>query len=272
MLRFPTKGRIVGVVSAMALTGVAATMGAALATDRATGFPSAADPSTRVLHGQPSEMSYRPLTPCRIVDTRKSGGSLKANEQRSFVAAGTSGFDAQGGVAGGCGIPPSASAIQVTITALKATGNGWLRAFPDNVAAPQATFMNYSKSFNVTGSGTVTLHTPDVADFAIKNFFRSTQLLIDVQGFYVPPMAAQVLSNGTLNANATNPRTVAAARTNTGIYTVTFDRDITLCTPVVSTIDRRVTSATTAGTVATISIATDAGVAIDSNFYVAIFC
>ena len=44
---------------------------------------------------------YTPITPCRIVDTRKAGGAIGA-ETRTYYVAGTFGFAPAGGTSGGC--------------------------------------------------------------------------------------------------------------------------------------------------------------------------
>src|SRR4051794_9493276 len=56
-----------------------------------------------------SDLLFVPVTPCRVIDTRLAGGKVNANEVRSYRIAGTTGFEAQGGHAGGCGIPLGAS-------------------------------------------------------------------------------------------------------------------------------------------------------------------
>src|SRR4051812_43544521 len=57
------------------------------------------------------ESKSTPIPPCRIVDTRHAGGKLVAGAPRGFIAAGTAGFDAQGGAVNGCGVPKAATAI-----------------------------------------------------------------------------------------------------------------------------------------------------------------
>jgi hypothetical protein len=170
--------------------------------------------------------SYTPITPCRIVDTRLAGGRIAANTTRSYVAAGTAGFTGQGGASAGCGIPAAASAMQVTITAVSATGRGLLKAYPDNVAAPTATFLNYTNAFNISGSGSVTLDTAGGYHFKISNYGFATHVVIDVQGYYVKPMWALIAGNGTVVKSS---RVTHVSRVSTGWYSVDFDRDISSC-------------------------------------------
>ncbi|MGH3717082.1 MAG: hypothetical protein ACRDT4_27015 [Micromonosporaceae bacterium] len=175
------------------------------------------------------ESKFTPISPCRIIDTRAGGGRLGV-ATRSFVAAGTTGFVAQGGNASGCGIPEAATAIQMSVVAVTASTNGYLVAYPDNVATPKATFMGYTKSYNTTGSGVVPLDTPGEFDFKITNYAASVHLVVDVQGYYIKPMWAFFDGyNGTL---ARGSRVVAAGRVSgsPGWYEITFDRDVSKCT------------------------------------------
>jgi hypothetical protein len=171
-----------------------------------------------------TESKFTPIRPCRIVNTQSSGGILAAGTTRAFVATGTTGFEVQGGRAGGCGIPDAATAIQVVITAQSATGKGVLRAFAANHTTPGAIFMNYTNLYSVTGGGVVQLAAGS-PDFKVNAATSATHLHIDVQGYYISPMFALVSSNGTL---LKGPR-AASVRTDAGRYLVTFDRDVTSC-------------------------------------------
>jgi len=186
----------------------------------ASGVATAAPVDTAV------ESKYTPITPCRIVDTRNAGGKLAANTTRSYIAAGAGGFTPQGGASGGCGIPSAATAVQVTITAVSATGPGYLRAYPASTTAPGATFLNYTNTFNTSGSGSVTLGNSGGHDFKISNYVRATHVVVDVQGYYVKPMWALIDGNGTVVKSS---RVTHVSHPQGGWYTVDFDRDISSC-------------------------------------------
>ncbi|HEY3629325.1 MAG TPA: hypothetical protein VGL21_00445 [Jatrophihabitantaceae bacterium] len=172
------------------------------------------------------ESKYTPITPCRIVDTRQAVGRLAANATRSYYATGTFGFSPQGGVSGGCGIPTAATAIQVTVTAVSATGPGYLRAYPANASAPNATFLNYTNAFNTSGSGSVTLGTGGGYHFKVTNYARATHLVVDVQGYYIKPMWALIAPDGHLIKGS---RATQLPKSSAGFYSVAFDRDISGC-------------------------------------------
>lgn len=177
------------------------------------------------------ESKFTAISPCRIVDTSKAGGKLAAGATRAFAAEGVSGFPSQGGTSGGCGIPAAATGIQVVMHSTQAGAKGSLRAYPDDLASsPASTFLHYGNSSarNTSGSGVITLHTPGAADFKVANFFTSTHVQVDVLGYYVKPMWAQVNPDATLAAGS---RVVAVTKVAglTGSYQVTFDRDVSKC-------------------------------------------
>jgi hypothetical protein len=59
-----------------------------------------------------------PIEPCRLLDTREVGGVMPIDGTRSVM------------IAGRCGIPEGASAVAVTLTAVRATRDGWLSIVP----------------------------------------------------------------------------------------------------------------------------------------------
>src|ERR1700681_2108515 len=69
--------------------------------------------------------SFFPLTPCRVIDTRnptgpQGGPALAANTVRSFTIIGIN----------SCGVPTTAKAAAINITAIQASDSGDLRVFP----------------------------------------------------------------------------------------------------------------------------------------------
>jgi len=224
------------------------------------------------------ESKYTPISPCRIADTRKKGGAIAAGTTRPFFVSGTTGFAPQGGKSGGCGIPAAASAVQVTITAVGATGNGFLKAYPYGASTPNATFLNFTRSFNVSGAGSVKLCSGSCSrDMRIANYGRSTNAVIDVQGYYIPPIFAYVSYSGTLEAHS---RASGVTRTDVGVYQVSFDRDVSRCawnvTPSGSFSSANTGPVNGAGHVAFVQIIDGSSgaspVSHDSNFYISVTC
>src|SRR6478672_8290336 len=82
--------------------------------------------------------SFFPLTPCRLIDTRgavgpQGGPALAANTQRNFAIINV----------GGCGVPSTAKAAAINITAISANDNGDLRIFPYQSPVPLASVINF---------------------------------------------------------------------------------------------------------------------------------
>lgn len=134
-----------------------------------------------------ADLVYTPVSPCRIVDTRP-GSPFGANTTRSFFVTGTGGFEAQGGNAGGCGIPELATAVMVNITAVDAPDKGFMRAWPFGDSPPNATVMNFGTGINVSNgialpicdaSATTCTH-----DVTMKVFNETIELVVDVVGFF----------------------------------------------------------------------------------------
>jgi hypothetical protein len=201
------------------------------ATSAATPAPG---PDLLLAGGFQNENSFIPITPCRILDTRKGPGKLQVSAPKEIDVRGDEGtFTVQGGNPGGCGIPAGATAIEATITAID-SGSGFLRAWPANIAQPNATFLNYDSAFNVSNTGAITLCGGSNSlscnankDLSLQAYGSATHLVIDVGGFYIRQMAAKVSSTGTLLAGN---RVASTLRLATGQYEVTFDRNIQGCT------------------------------------------
>jgi hypothetical protein len=172
------------------------------------------------------ESKYTPISPCRIVDTRLAGGAIAAGSSRSFFAAGTTGFAAQGGNSSGCGIPSAATAIAVTVIAVGATGTGFLRAWAFGSTPPLSSFLNYANSVAVTGAGNVPINGVGARHITVSANLHSTNVVIDVTGYFIRPMTAVVSFVGTLIHGS---RVTASISLGTGNYEVDFDRDVSNC-------------------------------------------
>src|SRR3954453_8734808 len=178
------------------------------------------------------DLQFVPINPCRIADTRLGGGALGNNVARSFLVSGSTGFSLQGGTSTGCGIPDGALAAELTIISADASGPGLLRAYPFG-GQPTATILAYQNGPNLLNTGTIALCDPSQAtctsDLTVKSFQASTQVIIDVNGYYVPNYYAFIDLDGSLISGAgvtSSGRTTGVA---TGGYTVVFDRDVTGC-------------------------------------------
>jgi sugar lactone lactonase YvrE len=169
----------------------------------------------------PTGSVYVALSPCRVVDTRVKGGAFTVNQQRSFQVGGTgAGFAAQGGKAGGCGVPDGATAVAASITAVTPAANGFLRAWPSNESAPTATFLNFAKGQSITNTGAISLAPNGTQDLTLKNYSQGSHFVIDVQGYFVP----QGTVTGGAYYVAVSPCRVVDTRVAGGAFTVNQQR------------------------------------------------
>jgi hypothetical protein len=169
------------------------------------------------------ESKYTPIAPCRIVDTRVGGGAIHAGSTRSFHALGSGNFTNQGGTS--CGIPLSATAVTGSVIAVGATGPGYLRVFGYGAALPTASFLNYVPSLTLSASGTIPV-SESTYDFTVAAATHATQVVVQLTGYYIPPMWAEVNSSG---GYVQGSRVVSLTHVGTGIYQVDFDRNVTGC-------------------------------------------
>jgi hypothetical protein len=222
-------------VAVAAAIGLSAGIGAVAASAIGAQDPGPVPASdARILGNGISENKYVPIIPCRILDTRKGYGKFGVGTKKAIDVRGDeTTFVTQGGNPGGCGIPNGATAIEATITAVNADDGGYLRAWPANLVEPNATFLNYTPSFNVGNTGTITLCGANGLacntnqDLNLKTNFGATHLVIDVAGYYQQPLSANVSSAGSVVRGS---RGANATRMSLGTYRVGFDRNISQCT------------------------------------------
>lgn len=227
--------RLAAVAAAMA---VSTTGGIAWASQSGVSAPKA---GPKALGGGLTEAKSISISPCRIADTRKVDPVAKvpANVVRPVKVRGI-GVDlsAQGGNTAGCGIPATATAIEVTITGTEPSGKGFLRAFPDTDTG--ATFLNYSPALYATNTGMLDLCDSCAhSGFSYELHGAQSHVVVDVTGYYVAPMAVGVSADGSVT-DATNARVKEVTHLGEGNYNVDFDRDVDLCLPAVQSYDRTI--------------------------------
>jgi hypothetical protein len=146
---------------------------------------------------------FNSVTPCRLIDTRLSAaGPLAAAETRTFHVVGSaSDFVAQGGKAGGCGLPgfagpgqPQVQAAFINIVAVSPAGAGNLRGWASDGPAPLASILNYAKVSDETlvgmhqnianGIGLPVRQDLEGNDISIKASVSGTHVVADVVGYW----------------------------------------------------------------------------------------
>jgi hypothetical protein len=127
---------------------------------------------------------YKPVTPCRIVDTCLAGGAIPPGDFRSYNVRGT--VTSQRGNSAGCPSPNGEpSAVHLNVSAVPVAGGGHLRLFPFNTPTPNASAVNYQTGAqNIANAMTVQMCFNCVKDVNIKSFVGTTHVVIDVLGYY----------------------------------------------------------------------------------------
>jgi Beta-propeller repeat len=134
------------------------------------------------LSGSLGSLHFYPLPPCRAADTRVGSGYSGFFGQPSLVGGATRNFPL---LSSSCGIPSSAQAYSLNMTAVVPSGGGlnYMTAYPAGDTLPIAATLNA-----VTGGevGAATL-LPVGTNGAISVYVsQNTDLLIDVNGYFAP--------------------------------------------------------------------------------------
>ncbi len=126
---------------------------------------------------------YTPVTPCRIVDTRLSGGSLGANTTRNFVVHG--GVVGQGGNPAGCPSPrgePRAVHLNVTVVPVN-QATGFVKVYPFSTPEPNASLVNFRSGTTIANAATIETCFLCGPDITVKVSQR-VHIVIDALGYY----------------------------------------------------------------------------------------
>jgi hypothetical protein len=103
-------------------------------------------PQPNALGSTTGDYVYTAVTPCRIFDTRNAGGGgpIAAGGTRDFYVYGTVDISGQGGNASGCASPRGEPrAVHINLTAIPVAFPGNLRVYPQNVATPLVSTVNF---------------------------------------------------------------------------------------------------------------------------------
>lgn len=171
--------------------------------------------TSHIASAQNPDLTYHPVTPCTVVDTR-SGTPFAAGEIRTYNVVGSASLASQGGSATGCGIPgfsngiAQVQAVALVFTAITPAGVG-------NIAAHAADQPLAGSVLNLVAGTTPTNTTPvavaqttGVGDIKVQVSFSSTHVLIravgyyskDVQTVHVHPVPGDHTASGTALLNA----------------------------------------------------------------------
>lgn len=126
----------------------------------------------------PRNTQFYTLTPCRVIDTRDPNGPyggpvLGAGSSRIFL------------IRGRCGVPNTATAVSVNLTAVDPSANGYLTVYPSNLPLPSASTINFRTGLTRANNALVTLDTAGqvTASTGIPAG-STTHLVLDVNGYF----------------------------------------------------------------------------------------
>src|SRR5271157_1521313 len=156
-----------------------------------------------VLAGASSDpLQFVPVTPCRVADTRNPNGPfggppITGGTSRDFAIPNSA-----------CGVPPTAAAYSLNVTAVPAGPLGYLTVWPTGQDKPTVSTLN-------SGDGRVKANAaivPAGYQGAISVFVtNTTNVVLDIDGYFAPPV-----SNSTLAFYPLTPCRVADTRNKNG--------------------------------------------------------
>ena len=128
-------------------------------------------------YGGPGALSFYPVTPCRVADTRNptgpfGGPELEAGAPRTFLVP-----------ASPCGIPSNAAAYALNVTAVPDGPLSYLTLWPAGTPKPFVSTLNSLEGTVVANAAIV----PAGIDGAITIFVTNpTQVILDINGYFAP--------------------------------------------------------------------------------------
>lgn len=119
-------------------------------------------------------LDYYTVAPCRLVDTRPDA-PLISGEPRILT------------MVGSCGVPASARAISVNVTAIGATGSGNIKLWPGDLPQPVTSSINFATDIARANNAIVSLATDGSGEVAAVSSVAgggTVHLVIDVNGYF----------------------------------------------------------------------------------------
>ena len=134
-----------------------------------------------------ADLTYTPVNPCRILDTRSTAaGPLAPNVARTFYGHAAS-FFIQGGAGWDCGIPDGVSALAMNVYAVNPTNLGFIKVWPANGAEPLVSTVNYQVGITAIATGTVVPVDASNDNQFIAKSPAAVDFVADVVGYFKSP-------------------------------------------------------------------------------------
>ena len=136
-------------------------------------YTSSMGSTQQVVNPAPIILQFVSATPCRLVDTRTSGGPITGGTSRSFTIP----------QLGGCNIPTSAQAYSLNVTVVPHGSLGYLTIWPTGESQPTVSTMN-SPDGRVKANAAIV---PAGMSGAVSVFVSNTaDVVLDINGYFNP--------------------------------------------------------------------------------------
>ena len=105
--------------------------------------------------GDPNaDLTYTPVVPCRILDTRIIGGPLQPDMARIFKGYAPN-FAVQGGASSDCGIPASVPVLALNVYAVNPRNTGFIKVWAFGTGEPAVSTVNSQVGITAIATGTL---------------------------------------------------------------------------------------------------------------------
>jgi hypothetical protein len=120
--------------------------------------------------------AFYTATPCRLLDSRAAGPwggtPLAAQQERSLT------------VVGRCGIPATALAVSINVTAVAATTNGHLRVYPAGTPRPTSSTLNFVAGKTRANNAVAPLGAGGALTIFSAQAAGAVHVVVDVNGWF----------------------------------------------------------------------------------------
>jgi len=148
---------------------------------------------------------YSPVTPQRICDTRASNPSGLSGADAQCNGSGNAGTTLSAGsahavqVAGIAGVPSSATAVVINLTAVNESTANWMEAYAAGITRPNSAQLNFGASQVVSNEVTVSVGSSGDIDLYIGS--GTSDAIVDIVGFYSAQPSLPPASTYSYNGN-----------------------------------------------------------------------
>jgi len=123
------------------------------------------------------KLQFVAVPPCRLVDTRNTGGAIQGGTSRSFTVPHL----------GGCNIPSRAAAYSVNLTAVPHGPLGYLTLWPTGQSQPTTSLLNSTDGRVKANAAIVPAGTNGAVSVFVSN---TSDVVLDINGYFVSPTSS----------------------------------------------------------------------------------